>query len=448
VELKFERIVSALEKPFVVSAFILFSGGLLTLFRIMTGGAQAIADPTQTDPVSQAIFLLMYAITACFVVVRRKRFIQVVTRDGLLWLLVGIALLSVLWSVAPDVTLRRGIALMGTTLLGVYVAMRFDLREQLHLLAWALGIAALASVIFALALPSFGVMSAPPTQGLGGGGNTSLLLPLVDKAEGWRGIYTHKNAFGRTMALSAFVFFLLALRERRYRWVAWTGFGFSVVLLLLSNSVTGLVIFLTILLIVPLYRVTRWPHTVAVPFIVVAALLLGGAALWGVAHEGTVLGLLNRDVTLTGRSDLWPAVIDMIEKRPWLGYGYNAFWQGWEGPSAYILLVAQFDPGSAHSGYLELCLNLGLLGVVVFALGFVRAVVRAVNRARLTKASEGLWPAGYLTYMLLYNLTESAILTRNSITWVLYVTVVLSLSRKTIKAPTGFTSPVSRGSKD
>jgi O-antigen ligase len=305
--------------------------------------------------------------------------------------------------------------------------MRFSIREQLQLLAWALGIGALLSLLFALALPAYGIINEGGVQG-------------------WRGVYTQKNGLGRNMALAALVFIILALSDRRYRWVSWAGFGLSIVLLLLSNSATGLVIFLTLLPLLPLYRASRWPYTLAVPFLIVAVLLLGSLALWGLAHEGTVLGFFNREATLTGRTLVWSAVIDMIWKRPWLGYGYDAFWLGLEGPSAYVLIVADFDPFSAHSGYLDLWLKLGLLGVVVFALGFMRTVRRAMKVVRSKRVEEGLWPLVYLTYMLLYNLTESAILTRNSITWVLYVTVILSLPRSRSKPPRGLTAPVSTGS--
>jgi exopolysaccharide production protein ExoQ len=411
----------ALEKAFVVSALFLFSGGLLTLVREMTG---ALSDLNQTDPVSQAVFLLVYVITACLVLVWRKRFTRVVKRDTLLWFIIGIALLSVLWSAAPEVTLRRGVALIGTTALGVYVAMRFGLREQLQLLAWALGLGALFSLLFTLAVPAYGIMEDP---------------------QGWRGVYAHKNGLGRNMALGALAFMLLALSERRYRWVSWAGFGLSIVLLLLSNSITGLVIFLTLLPLLPLYRATRWPYTLAVPFLIVGVLLLGGLALWGLANEGTVLGFFNRETTFTGRTNVWSAAFDMIQERPWLGYGYQAFWLGWDGPSAYVLIVADFDPLSAHSGYLDLWLNLGLLGVVVFALGFLRAVTRAIYWVRSTKIDEGLWPSAFLTYMLLYNITESAILARNSITWVLYVIVVLSMSRDRAKPPGRLTASASPG---
>jgi len=416
----------ALEKVFVVSALFLFSGGLLTLVRQMSG---AISDPSQTDPVSQAVFLLVYGITACLTVIWRKRFAHVVTRDGLLWLLIGIALLSVLWSAAPEVTLRRSIALIGTTLLGVYMAMRFDLREQLRLVAWALGTGALLSLLFALALPAYGVASVE-----------SLPSESSEAAQGWRGVYQCKNCLGLPMALGALVFMLLGLSEHRYRWISWAGFSLSVILLLLSNSKTSLVVFTCVLLLLPLYRGLRWPYSIAVPFLISGVLLLGSAALWGLANEGTVLGLLNRDVTLTGRTDVWSAVLDMIWERPWLGYGYEAFWQGWEGPSAYVSIVVGFAPSHAHNGLLNLWLNLGLLGVVAFALGFLRTSVRAVQWARLGKVG-GVWPLAYLTYLLLYSVTEVTILTRNSITWVLYVTVVLSMSRNRAKPPRESTAP-------
>jgi exopolysaccharide production protein ExoQ len=411
------RLFGALEKVFVISAFILYSGALLTLLRQMTG---AISNPNQSDPVSQLVFFLVYGITACLVLVWRERFTRIDTGDVLLWLLVVIALASVLWSAAPEITLRRSIALLGTTLFGVYLAIRFSLREQLRLLAWALGIAALLSLLFVLALPAYGIMNEP-------------------EAQGWRGVYTHKNAFGRSMVLGVLAFMLLALSERRYAWIKWVGFSLSVLLLLLSNAKTALVMLVTLLILLPLYRASRWPFTLVVPFLIAAVLTLGSLALIVVFHEQTILGLLNRDITLTGRTEVWSAVVDMIWKQPWLGYGYDAFWLGWGGPSAYVLLVAYFDPLSAHNGLLDLWLDLGLLGVVVFALGFLLASVRAVMWARLTKGKEDLWPLAYLTYMFLYSVTESAILTRNSIVWVLYVTVVLMLHNRT-RLPRGMTA--------
>ena len=47
-------------------------------------------------------------------------------------------------------------------------------------------------------------------------------------------------------------------------------------------------------------------------------------------------------MTLTGRTELWATVIEMIREHPWFGYGYSGFWLGWDGESAgcrYIYAV-------------------------------------------------------------------------------------------------------------
>lgn len=400
------KLLAALEKGFTVLALFLYAGSLLPF---VSGAAAGTYDPTQGSTVSQAIFLTLYVITFCLVFVRRRRLARVLSRDKFLLLLVGVALVSVLWATAPEVTLRRSVALMGTTLFGVYLAVRYDLKEQLRLLAWALGIGALLSLLFALALPAYGVMNEPTVTG-------------------WRGVYVHKNTLGAIMALSALVFMLLSVSGRRYRWLCWAGFGLSVGLLLLSNSKSSLVVFLTLLALLPFYRALRWRYTLAVPVFITAILVGGGVATLILSNIEAVFDALGRDASLTSRTEIWAAVIHMIREQPWLGYGYGGFWLGWDGPSAYVLLTIYFDPLTAHSGFLDLWLDLGLLGVVIFALGFVAASLRSLAWARVAgSAVVGLWPLVYLTLVLLQNLTESVILTQNSIFWVLYVAAVLSM---------------------
>lgn len=389
--------------------FFLSTGALIPL--LVSHGAQGDQDLAQGDPLSQVVWLGVYATTSLLIVTRWRRFVRVATRDKLLLLLVGLALISVVWSVAPAITLRRDVALLGTTLVGAYFAMRYEPGEQLRLLAWALGVAALLSLLFALALPSYGLDSDGSWQGIFGGG---------------------KNALGRAMALGSLVFLLLALSSHRHRWLPWSGFVLSVGLLVMANSATSLTVLLSVLFLLPLYGALRWPYLLATSLLIFATLLGAIAAVWFMANQETVLGVLGRDATLTNRTELWPAVIDMIRQRPWLGYGYGAFWLGWEGESAQVWLQTAaigLEAVHAHSGYLDLCINIGLLGAAMFALGFLFATGRAISWVRSSKSAIGLWPLAYLTFMLLYNFTESAILAHNDVFWVLYILAVLSTTR-------------------
>lgn len=401
----FPEVVSKCGTVFV---FLLASTGLLVpMLRAQSG---TVTNASEGDPVTEGIWLLVYLVMFLLFLVRWRSLLAVALGDKLLLFLTGIALLSVLWSVAPEVTVRRGVALIGTTMFGIYLAERFSFEELLRLLGWALGIAAVLSLAFALLLPSYGISQDPITQG------------------DWKGIFDHKNTLGKNMALSIVVFLLLALSARRYRWVAWAGVGISGVLLVLSNSTTALVVAVGLGLLLPFYSILRRDALVAVPLALLAMVLIGGAAAWLLSNPETVLGILGKDATLTGRTVLWSAVLDEIRERPWTGYGYSAFWLGWEGKSATVWLATGEEFYDAHNGILDLWLTLGLVGVAVFLLNFVRAFVRAGVWVRVAGTVVGLWPIAFLTFMLLSNLTEGTILQQNNLSWILYVATVLRVA--------------------
>ena len=58
-------------------------------------------------------------------------------------------------------------------------------------------------------------------------------------------------------------------------------------------------------------------------------------------------------------------VMDAILKHPWLGYGYQAFWRGVDGPSVDVHLSGWIPP-HAHNGFLDLALDLGIAGPLLF----------------------------------------------------------------------------------
>lgn len=384
-------------------------------FSPLLGQDGTVADSDQGDPVTQIVWLAVYGITLLLIVMRWNRFVHVATRDKLLLLLVGIALFSVFWSAAPEVTVRRSVALLGTTLFGAYLATRYDMEEQLRLLSWALGIAALSSLVFALALPSYGIA---------GTGEFSYYEGL----EGWNGIYEEKNALGAAMALGTIVFLLYALGRRGHSWVAWTCFYLSSGLLLLANAKAALLSCIAVLVLLPFYRSLRWQYTMVVPLTVLVVLAGALVGVFILGNVENVLSALGRDPTLTNRTEIWNGVIESIRQRPWLGYGYGGFWLGLSGESAHLWAQSNlaFGPQHAHNAFLDLWLNLGLLGVSVFAFGFLLTLVRALAWARLAKTMEGFWPLAYLTFLLLYTSTDDRIVEHNDILWILYVAVVLS----------------------
>ncbi|MCZ7616680.1 MAG: O-antigen ligase family protein [Ignavibacteriaceae bacterium] len=82
---------------------------------------------------------------------------------------------------------------------------------------------------------------------------------------------------------------------------------------------------------------------------------------------GLIPGYFGKDTTLSGRVDIWNFVWNDIEKRFLLGYGFATYWI--MGSSRLEIFASYFEGfmvNEAHNGYLEIVLQLGLIGFVFF----------------------------------------------------------------------------------
>jgi O-antigen ligase len=237
-----------------------------------------------------------------------------------------------------------------------------------------------------------------------------------------------KNVLARIVVLGAIVFLLLALDSRKHRYWLWGGFGLCVLLILLSGSKTALLLFLLMVLLLPLYKALRWRDTKVIPLIITLILVAGSLAVLVTGNWENILLGMGRDPTLSGRTDLWELAIELISERPGLGYGYQGFWQ--KGGGAEIIWKAEgYKPPHAHNGFVNITLDLGLIGLFLFLLTIAVTYFRAIAWLRSGRSTVELWPIFYVTFFFMYNHSENTIVEHNSFFWALLVAVALSLKR-------------------
>ncbi|MBF2064011.1 MAG: O-antigen ligase family protein [Calothrix sp. C42_A2020_038] len=376
------------------------------------------ASSVPADPYSPVLFMGIYAVTILLIVKHWKNFERVVLNDVWVWLLVGIAIASIFWTVAPDITPRRSFLLLGTSIFGIYFAMRFSLREQLELLAYACGLIVVLSFVFAVALPFYGVMSVQE-----GGIH----------AGSWRGVMTHKNILGRVVVLSSLVFMFTAVAKpivrNRYQWLFWVGYALSVALIVLCTSKTALISFLVLTITFFLYRSWRAHYSYLIPFMITVVLIVGSGAILVLDNLNVIASAVGRDLTLTGRTDIWAVMLDKVAERPFIGYGFNAFWRDWNSElTAEVWRLLAWECPYGHNGVMDLLVELGIPGLIAFMCSYIIALVKAIQLLRRTRNVEGMWHLMYLTYLLIYNVSESTLVATNSIFWILYVSTAFSLS--------------------
>jgi O-antigen ligase len=351
----------------------------------------------------------VYVLFAVAALPWRRLIVQAALGQKWLLALVAWTLLSTLWSVNPSLSFRRASALACTTALGLYLGVRFNQRQLLHLIAIALAVAVLSSAVVAICFPSVGIM-----QDLYGGA--------------WRGIFPHKNSLSEAAVLSLITFGTIFVAERNRRKICLLVMALIVPEILLSKSAAGLVHTAIVADIVLLFWMLRsFSRSLLVPFGYWFMGLTVALGCWLATHGTRALALIGRDPTLTGRTDLWAFAADSVRQRPWLGYGYDAFWLGPGGDA--IRAAVGWDAPHSHNGFLDLSLDIGLLGTLLLLVTFFLAFRRALQYALRTRDPYRLWPLLYLTIFFLINLTETTRVSGNSFEWLLYTAISVQLCR-------------------
>jgi O-antigen ligase len=134
-----------------------------------------------------------------------------------------------------------------------------------------------------------------------------------------------------------------------------------------------------------------------------------------------VLVWSGRDPTLTGRTLIWQVTWELIQQRPILGFGYGAFWLEGNESASVLQEAVRWATPTAHNGYLDLILALGFVGLMLFALSAVTAILRLLAGIRDGDRALLLSCCASIAFVLLYNVAESAMLEQHQLLTYLYV---------------------------
>ena len=405
---RFDHVFAVVALFFLAGSFLPFANRPEAVFTL-DPTQLAASDLTEVDTLSQLLFLTIYLIGALRLIPALGFIPTVIRRQWPALFLTCMGVASVLWSMDPGLTLRRAAALVGTTVLGVYFASRFTLVQQLRLLTVGVGTAVVMSAPVSILSLDYGQA-----------------FDLETGERVWRGIFAHKNVLGRAAVL--FLLSSLVLRRvSRHRLLLTLAAVGTLPVIWFSQSKTALAVGGVLLIVWWVLPLLRWRGFRAASGLTFAISAAVAAMLSLFANFSLVLGtVLGRDITLTGRTALWESVSEAVAERPWLGYGYGAFWQGFEGPSGEVWRESGIRLTHSHNGVLELMLDLGAWGVLIMLVSLIVYFQGSVLVARSADPAR-YWPLVFLLFIIAYNLTETTLLRQHSIYWTLYVALGCSL---------------------
>lgn len=405
------------EKVFVVISLVLFTGAIEGF----------IADDNPLTVVRDICIYAGHIITLILIVIRWKKVIPIVIKEKLLWAIVAITLASSIWSDMPMVTLGNTMPLLRVTIFAIYFAAVFSFQEQLRLLSWAFGVSALLSLIVCLVIPQYGVVGVGLIVG----------QEEVVHTGSWRGLYNHKTFLGSIMSVGSLILLFCGIGKLapKYHSIIWAGYFLSIFMILRSTTLAALAILIFTTLLIPLCQLERKNFNLFIS--IVSSLVVFGSFLITavISNSESLFGYFGKDATISGRTLIWPLLLDKIWQRPWLGYGYETFWKdGWHGEvgDVWRSLINGFQPPHAHNGLLELWLDIGFIGLAIFILNFLVVCTRALVWLHKNRTIEGVVPIVLIIHMFLLSLTESYLM-RGDIYWLIYVSLTLSMYKKVSK---------------
>lgn len=131
------------------------------------------------------------------------------------------------------------------------------------------------------------------------------------------------------------------------------------------------------------------------------------------------VNILGRDMTLTGRTEIWKVLLNE-DINPWIGVGHYSFWLG--DRVDRVSGDSWFRLNEAHNGYLETYLNTGLIGL--FLLLMVLAVsARRIWRETIAGVEFAPFRLAVLWGVVVYSMTE-AVFRLSFISFALLLTII------------------------
>jgi exopolysaccharide production protein ExoQ len=272
---------------------------------------------------------------------------------------------SVIWSDVPGLTVRR-LLILGFCLLGIVGMIQRFSGEDLIQIALFIALAIVATGLLAEITNAtfhpfagdyrFAGTLHPNTQG----GICAILV--ISAFSGLK--RPDRGKFFYLAVFMAGLFFLLLTKSR----TALLGCLFAIYVATLLSGSPGL----------------RKILSVGLPFffcLVAVYILLTGADIGGGLSQLLHLGRAVEDAELgsfSGRVPLWAGLMENVFERPFLGYGYNAFWT----PDRIFVISSEFDwtVPNAHSVAIDVILNAGLLGGACYLFGYLLATLSVARR--------------------------------------------------------------------
>jgi exopolysaccharide production protein ExoQ len=375
-------------------------------------GIPSIEKSLEGNPTFRMIYslLILAAIVALFG--RRNALSAFWRANRGIYILYAYMLLTLLWTPYPEVSIKRFIKMGGCLLMAFLVASEEDHHRAIeHVFRRYIAVCLTLSLFFVKTDRSIGYVIS------------------VHGDHFMAGIANHKNDLGILCVYSLIFLFMRALR-------LWPSIDYldavliaiDAYFLVRARSETALVLALLGTALMIGMKVAGSFKRIAILVIVLLIIALPVLMITLNSPNSTISGAFfsatGKDATLTGRIPMWKDLISLGRKDIFLGSGYEGYWIRY-----YHEIWARYTflPVTAHNGFIEVLLNLGLVGLAII-ISIILGSLSLLGSNDSLSRPHGRWEFAVLIIFIISNITESWFIIM-SLGWNLFL-IVLTNSGK------------------
>jgi O-antigen ligase len=363
-----------------------------------TGGV----DMESGSSLDRAFLTILLCLGLIILVRRRFNWSSAIRKNIWLMLLIGYMLASILWSDLLYISLKRWTREVIAVVMAFLILSEPDPRQALQSI--------FRRTIYVLIPFSYILIHYFPEYGREYGRWSGEVM--------WTGVAQQKNSLGLLCLNAAFFLIWTFIRRRQGRVIPAVRY---------QTLLEAFILILTFWLMGGPQHNFSYSVTTNIALIVGLSALIG---LFWMKKRGTVLGskvllalfafiifygtvtpmigglslmdvssTFGRDETLTGRNEIWATLIPYAMKKPILGHGFGGFW---------TTEMRALTSAHAHNGYLDVVLNIGFFGLLLFAIFFL-SFSRKAQRGMTQDFDWGALWICYLLMAVIHNIAESSI---------------------------------------
>ncbi len=148
----------------------------------------------------------------------------------------------------------------------------------------------------------------------------------------------------------------------------------------------------------------------------VLAASIGGFDVPQIAERTLLINRTDDAISLTGRVPLWEHLIGIVDDRILIGFGYGSFWTPQHIHSASAVVGTGIS--HAHCAYLEIVLNLGLVGLATYLIAIGAGLRGALAGCRASAEAGMLFLASLLAFAVVHAVSEAMFVTSSFVPFV------------------------------